>query len=243
MTELLNLLRESKSFEYDSKFDQSSAHAKLATEIAIGNRFSCAKLTDMDRRRIVFVSLLSVSLFCASCATSLFKVKPATALPPMPSASHTAEAGGVTIRVAPLLSDEEIQELFEANLPVGGVLPVRVELNFQSGAPIELKRVRFKVQDNQNKDWKLLSTKQAVSRIMKANEIFAYNPYSKKQFEQDFGAYALDLKTPIESAQPQRRGFLFFQTPDNRPVSRSGSLKLIIEKLPIAPTLVTIPLN
>ena len=66
----------------------------------------------------------------------------------MPSASRTADAGGVTIRVAPLLTDEESQDLFEANLPVSGVLPVRVELAFQSGLPVETKRARFLLRDN-----------------------------------------------------------------------------------------------
>jgi len=161
----------------------------------------------------------------------------------MPSATHNVEADGFVIRVAPLLTDEETQQLFEANLPVAGVLPLRIELNFQSGAPIELKRVRFEVHDSQNRIWKLLSTKQAVSRIMKANGIFAYNPYSKKQFEQDFGAYAIDLKTPLDSTQPQRRGFLFFQTPDKRPVNRGGDLTLVIKKLSNLPTPITILLK
>lgn len=185
----------------------------------------------MDRRRIPQVSLLMTSVLFASCATSLFKVKPAAELPPLPANSQSAEAGGVTVRVSPLLSDEEIQELFEANLPACGVLPVRLELNFESGVPVDLKRAHFRVRDNQNREWKLLSTKQAISRIMKANGLFAYNPNSKKRFANDFGAYAIDLQTPLDSTTPQRRGFLFFQTPDQQPVE-GQQLNLIIERLP-----------
>jgi hypothetical protein len=186
----------------------------------------------MDRRGISLVFLIIVALLCGSCAGSLFKVKPATELPPLPTNSRSADAGGVLVRVAPLLSDEETQELFEANLPISGVLPVRIELSFESGLPIELKRARFRVRDGQNREWKQLSTKQAVSRIMKANEVFAYNPHSRKQFEQDFGAYALDNKTPLDSTQPKRQGFLFFQTPDKRPVDNNQQLTLVIERLP-----------
>ena len=113
-----------------------------------------------------------------------------------------------------LLSDEESQELFEANLPLGGVLPLRVELAFQSGVPVELKKARFRLRDEQNREWKLLSPKSAISRIMKANGVTLYNPNSRKQFEQEFGAYAIDLKTPLSSSDPRRQGFLFFQTPD-----------------------------
>src|ERR671929_997390 len=105
-------------------------------------------------RRVLFFLLVLMS---TSCTGSLFKVKPATELPPLPANSRSADAGGVTIRVAPLLTDEESQELFEANLPVSGVLPLRVELAFQSGVPVEVRRARLRLRDSQNQEWKLLS--------------------------------------------------------------------------------------
>src|SRR5215204_7321617 len=100
-------------------------------------------------RRTLF--LLTVVLL-TTCTGSLFKVKPVAELPPLPANTRSAEAGGVTIRVAPLLTDEESQELFEANLPVSGVLPVRVELAFRSGVPVEVKRAKFRLRDAQNKE-------------------------------------------------------------------------------------------
>src|SRR6476661_7693648 len=152
-------------------------------------------------RRVLFLFLAgAAALLATSCTGSLFKVKPVTELPPLPANSRTADAGGVTIRVAPLLTDEESQELFEANLPVSGVLAVRVEMDFQSGVPVELKRARFHLRDGQNQEWKLLSAKSAVSRIMKANGVFAYNPNSRKQFEKEFGSYGIDLTTPFTSS-------------------------------------------
>ena len=182
-------------------------------------------------RRLLYL-LLVVTL--TSCSNSLFKVKPVTELPPLPAASRTADAGGVTIRVAPLLTDEESQELFEANLPVSGVLAVRVELTFQSGLPVETKRARFHLRDSQNQEWKLLPPKNAISRIMKANGISLYNPNSRKQFEYEFTAYAIDLKRPLSSEDPRRQGFLFFQTPDKRPVKSDLRLTLSVERLPQA---------
>lgn len=181
-------------------------------------------------RRVLCLFLLLVT--STSCSNSLFKVKPVTELPPLPAASRTADAGGVTIRVAPLLTDEQSQELFEANLQVAGVLPVRLELTFQSGVPVETKRARFRLRDNQNQEWKLLSPKSAISRIMKANGVTLYNPNSRKQFEQEFGAYAIDLKQPLSSDDPRRQGFLFFQTPDKRPVRNDLRLTLTVERLP-----------
>jgi hypothetical protein len=88
------------------------------------------------------------------------------------------------------------------------------------------------LRDGQNQEWKLLSAKSAVSRIMKANGVFAYNPNSRKQFEKEFGSYAIDLKTPLSSSDSRRQGFLFFQTPDKGPVPSGQQLTLTIERLP-----------
>ncbi len=191
----------------------------------------------MARRLFCLVLLVVTVVLVTSCGGSLFKVKPVTELPPLPGNARSADAGGVAIRVAPLLTDEESQELFEANLPVSGILPLRLELDFESGVPIEIKEVRFRLQDNQNREWKLLSPKNAISRILTANGVFAYNPNSRKQFEKEFGAYALDLKTPLSSADSRRQGFLFFQTPDKRPVQSSQQMTLSVERLPQAATI------
>jgi hypothetical protein len=183
-------------------------------------------------RPLVFLLLVVSALGSASCTGSLFKVKPVAELPPLPSNARSADAGGVTVRVAPLLTDEESQELFEANLPLSGVLALRVDLAFQSGVPVEIKRARFRLRDSENREWKLLAAKSAASRIIKANGIFAYNPNSRKQFEKDFASYAIDLKTPLSSGDSRRQGFLFFQTTDKRPVRSGQQLTLTVERLP-----------
>lgn len=197
----------------------------------------CVTLRAMARR---FLCLLLLIIGATSCSNSLFKVKPVTELPPLPAGARSADAGGVTVRVAPLLSDEESQELFEANLPVSGVLPVRLELAYQSGLPVETKRARFRLRDSENREWKFLKPKDAISRIMKANGVFAYNPNSRKQFEVEFGAYAIDLKSPLSAEDPRRRGFIFFQTPDKRPIRSDLRLTLTVERLP---QVVTVELN
>jgi hypothetical protein len=191
-------------------------------------------------RRVVFLLLLTATVLTAtSCTGSLFKVRPVNELPPLPANTRTADAGGMTLRVAPLLTDEESQELFEANLPLSGVLALRVELDFQSGVPVELKKARFHLRDSQNREWKLLSAKSAVSRIMKANGIFAYNPHSRKTFESEMNAYAIDLKTPLSAGDTRRHGFLFFQTPDKQPVHSGQQFTLSVERLP-QPATITI---
>jgi hypothetical protein len=171
-------------------------------------------------------------LLVSSCGGALFKVKPVVDLPPLTGNVKSASVGGVTVKVAPLMTDEESQDLFEANLPLSGVLPLRLELEHESGVPLELKRTRFRLRDGAGKEWKLLSTKQAISQILKANGVFAYNPHSRKQFEKEFSAYELDLKSPLSNAERRRQGFLFFQSPNKEPVASPRGLVLQIERVP-----------
>jgi len=188
--------------------------------------------TFTSRLLIVLGALLLSVITSASCGGALFRVKPVADLPPLPDSSKSANAGGITIRVAPMLTDEESQELFEANLPLAGLLPVRVELVHESGIPVETKRARFRLRDGQGREWKWMSAKQASSRILKANGVFAYNPNSRKQFEKEFAAYGIELKTPLTTTDRRRQGFLFFQSPNKEPVTTPRELTLIVERLP-----------
>ena len=195
---------------------------------------TCAPTINKFPVKIVVLLTLctSLALLESACGGALFKVKPVVELPPLTGEVKSASAGGVLVKVAPLLGDEESQELFEANLPLSGVLPLRVELEHESGLPVELKRAKFRLRDSEGKEWKLLSTGQAISRILKANGVYFYNPNSRKQFEQEFDAYSLDLKAPVSTEDRRRQGFLFFQTPNKEPVKSPRGLTLMVEKLP-----------
>jgi hypothetical protein len=176
--------------------------------------------------------VIATGALATSCAGSLFKVKPVVELPPLTGDVKSANAGPVTVRVAPLLSDEESQELFEANLPLGGILPLRLELVFDSGVAVETKKVRFRLRDGEGREWKLLSPKAAVGRILKANNVYAYNPNSRKQFEKEFVAYGIDLTSPLSDTDRRHQGFVFFETPKKEPVASPRGLVLIVERLP-----------
>ena len=152
----------------------------------------------------------------------------------------SASAGGVMVRVAPLMTDDESQELFEANLPLSGILPLRLELVFESGVAVETKKVKFRLHDGAGRAWKLVTAKAAVARILKANDVYAYNPNSRKQFEKEFAAYELDLKSPLSASERQHQGYLFFEAPKGEPVESPRGLVLIIERLPQP---IEIPLN
>lgn len=187
-----------------------------------------------QRRCFVWMtgSALAFALvFTSSCGGSLFQVKPIAELPPMPANVASANLGSISFRAAPMLSDEESQELFESNLQLAGLLPVRVEIHHNGGDAIEMKKVRFRLTDAAGTKWKAISAKQAIARILKANDVFAYNPSSRKTFEQEFRAYELDLKSPLTQSEGRRQGFVIFLSPEKAPVSSPRGLVLTIAGL------------
>jgi hypothetical protein len=168
-------------------------------------------------------------MLLAGCGGSLYRVKPVVA-GPIKEASKGVEAGGVSLRAVALLEDEESQELFESNLPLAGLLPVRVEITNTSGTPLPLKRLRFRLSDDAGRKWSARSASQAVSRILKANQVTLYNPRSRAGFAEAFRRHALDTETPLAAAE-RRQGLIFFQTPKKEPVEHTRSLVLSVEGL------------
>jgi len=181
-------------------------------------------------RAIESVFALALVLTC-SCGGSLYRVKPFAELPAMPATVASLNLGSISVRAAPLLTDEESQALFESNLQLAGLLPVRVELIHNSGEAIELKKVRFRLRDAAGTEWKAISAKKAIARILKANGVFAYNPDSRKTFEREFSAYELSLKMPLTHGEGRREGFIIFLAPKKEPVSSPRGLVLTIEGL------------
>ncbi len=181
--------------------------------------------------QICHIGPVLILLSVASCSGSLFKVKPPSALPPLSATAARAELGSISFRAAPLLTDEETQELFESNLQLAGLLPVRVEIIHNSGEAVDLSKVRFHLRDASGTEWKIIPAKQAIGRILKANGVFAYNPNSRKTFEKEFRAYELDLRSPFTRAERQRRGLIVFLSPKKDPVSSPRGLVLTIDGL------------
>ena len=182
-------------------------------------------------RAATWLGFYLLALLTASCSGSLFKVKPVSEMPAMPASAASANVGSLSFRASPLLTDEETQELFESNLQLAGLLPVRLEIVHNSGDAVEIRKLKFRLHDEANTEWKLISAKQAISRILKANGVFAYNPNSRKTFEKEFRAYEFNLKDPVTPAEGKRHGLLIFLSAKKDPVSAPKNLTLTIEGL------------
>jgi hypothetical protein len=182
-------------------------------------------------RTATCAALFVLPLLAISCSNSLFKVKPVNEMRAMPASAASVNVGSLTFRASPLLTDEETQELFESNLQLAGLIPVRLEVVHNSGAPVEMKKLKFRLNDSANSEWKLISAKQAISRIMKANGLTLYNPNARKAFEKEFRAYEFNVKDPLAHAEGKRQGLLIFQSAGKDPVASPKNLALSIEGL------------
>ena len=176
-------------------------------------------------------ALFVLALLTISCSNSLFKVKPANQMMAMPASAASVNVGSLSFRASPLLTDEEVQELFESNLQLAGLLPVRVEVTHNSGEAVEMKKLKFRLSDSANSQWKPISAKQAISRILKTNGITLYNPNARKTFEKEFRAYEFNVKDPLSHAEGKRQGLLIFQSADKQPVASPQNLTLSVEGL------------
>jgi hypothetical protein len=180
-------------------------------------------------RRFPTLLILALGLLGASCGGSIYKVEPVMRRP-LSETAKSSTAAGLTVRAEPLLTDEESQQLFEANLLLSGVLPVKVELSSGGETPAILEKARFRLTDSSGGQWKYLKGKDAAGRIMKANGVYFYNPNSKRRFVEAVSAHTLDTKTPLGQNE-RRQGLLFFQSPKKEPVEKPTGLKLSIERL------------
>lgn len=182
-------------------------------------------------RRVAGLLLFIPLLFSLACTGSLYKVKPIAELASMPDNAATATLGSLSFRAAPLLTEEQNQELFDSNLQLAGLLPVRIEMLHNGSDSIDLKKMRLRLHDSNGTDWKPISFKQAVARIMKANGVRLYNPTARKNFEKEFGAYELDLKSPIAGTERRRHGFVIFLSPKKHAITSPHGLVLTIAGL------------
>jgi hypothetical protein len=187
--------------------------------------------------KVLGVAILVISCGCAKMANravptlTLFKVKSPDTLPALPASAKAVNLGSLSVRAAPLLTDEETQELFEANFQLAGLLPVRLEMTHNGGVPIELKKLKFALRDDAGTQWKSISIKRAISRVLSANDVFAYNPHARKTFDEDVRAYDFKLKEPFTHEERRRQGLIFFLAPNKQPVSSPHGLVLSIEGL------------
>lgn len=149
--------------------------------------------------------------------------------PDLPPARYAAKAtvDGITVAAQAITDEDFLYDTFDANLISAGILPVRLMLTNSSAEPVDLKSARFEVQAGARR-FKAVNAQKAFKRLLSYYGISAYTKAGYRESLEAFGAYALDVATPLGGSQ-SRQGLVFILMP--REVARETGLTMVIAKL------------
>lgn len=180
---------------------------------------------------LVFLSLVvfSVALAVIGCGRP-FRAPARIPLLPGNLAAHTT-AHHLVIEATAILDEDELLRLFNANLRLARLLVVEVSVINRGPEPMDLRGVRFALEDAGGHRFRPLKPRKAVKKLYKYYRIKNYIIYFRKELEADFERRRLSLSEPLNAGE-RRQGFLYFEFPrEVDPLHRIDSLTLRLEGL------------
>lgn len=178
-------------------------------------------ITLMERRASQVVGTLLVIAaitLLVSCTGKPFSVKPSVDLtkhlPPV-----KARVGEMVVAAAPVVDEDLLFDVFDANLILAGVLPVMVKVTNKGSEQIELERVRWELAGDGG-ELDLLDTKGAFKRLISYYGISTYSKRGYRESLGEFKAYELDRENALAPLE-ERRGVMFFGI-KNKELPQSG---------------------
>lgn len=171
---------------------------------------------------------LSMALVSVGCGGRPLEVKVRADLPSTSATATRVEAGGLSIEAEVLRDEDYLNDTFDSNLLLAGVLPVRVKVINNGQGAADLSKARFEIKGLDGRGYKQADTKKAFKRLISYYEISTYSKPGYKESQQRFTDYALDLARPVDAGQ-SREGLVFFIIPE--PAVQSSGLRLIASRL------------
>jgi hypothetical protein len=179
-------------------------------------------------RRVACVFPIAFVLLAAGCGGKPFNVKTRPDPPPAASGPVT-ESQGISFQAEALTDEDYLYEIFDANLIMAGILPVRVKVGNSSGEALNLKRVKFEVGSN-GKPLKMLDAGRAFKRLVSYYGISTYTKEGYRESKDDFSSYSIRLDAPLSPGE-SRQGMLFFQMSGDQ--LAQGGLTFLVRKLKV----------
>jgi hypothetical protein len=171
--------------------------------------------------------LAGLMALSAACGGKPFNVKTEVDLPSTPDAAR-AEVNHMQLQAAAIRDEDYLVTIFDANLPLAGVLPVTVTLTNQSHEAIDLRKAQFEIRGPDGRTLKAADAGRVFKRLIAYYEISTYSKSGYKKSREDFAAYGLDLSKPLDAGQ-SRQGMVFFIAPER--AAQPVSLTLIARRL------------
>jgi hypothetical protein len=167
-------------------------------------------------RGVTFVATAVISAVAMSaCMGKPFDVKTVPRVDPG-AIGPAARLDGLSVRAEAIWDENWLLEVFDANLILAGVLPVRVDLENPGANPLDVRKLKLEVTDADGSRFKRLDPKKARKTIEGYYGITIRNKTGDEIYKADFQATALDLKTALAPGE-HRQGFVFFAFPKSAP--------------------------
>ena len=172
-----------------------------------------------------FAVLVFVAGLASSCKP--FNVKPRIEVPRAATESH-AEEKGLEVRASVVQDEDWLNDTFDANLILAGIVPVRVELKNTEQVPLELKKARFELKTASGRSFESVGGDRAFKRALSYYELSAWSKALYKESKVDFASYDFDVKTPLAAGE-FRQGLMYFLLPSEN--ARETGFTLVLTRL------------
>jgi hypothetical protein len=187
----------------------------------------CVRRARRPRSQQSFALVLVMLLASIASSCKPFKVKPRIEVPRAANEAQ-AEAEGVVFRASVVRDEDWLNDTFDANLILAGIVPVRVELKNIRQTPVELHKARFELKTADGRTFESADAGSAFKRALSYYELSAWSKALYKESRADFASYALDTEAPAAAGE-SRQGLIYFLLRGDS--ARDRGFTLVISKL------------
>lgn len=173
--------------------------------------------------------LLGCVVLIAAIASSCkpFNVKPRIEVPRAANEAR-AETNGVVISASVVRDEDWLNDTFDANLILAGIVPVRIEVKNSGLTPIEFSKAKFELTLGSGRSFGSVNPDRAFKRALAYYDVSAWSKALYKESRADFASYSLDTKSP-QAPGESRQGLLYFLLPAES--ARMNGFTLVVSKL------------
>lgn len=156
-------------------------------------------------------AVLCVAAFTLACGGKPFDVKRVSPVAP-DTLGAPAVAGPLAVRAEAIWDEDWSMEHLDANAPLAGVLPVRVDLENTAGSPAVLEDLELELAGAGGERFERLAAKKAMKKIESYYGISVRGKTGDKIYKEDFRANELAMDPPLGPGE-HRQGLVFFEVP------------------------------
>src|SRR6185369_8946383 len=153
----------------------------------------------MSRSRFSILPVISLLLFLVSCAGAPFRVSPRVEVP-VDTIHPSASSSKLELR-AEVLSEDEIVKLFDGNLLLAGIIPIRVALTNRSEEALNTAELQFSLTDTTGKRFSSIKAKDVMKQLIKYYGVRLYSYGPGQEMKARFLTHSLPKEDRLQPAE------------------------------------------